>query len=100
MVNFVIGLLGSILSIQDASCTGQILYIDGVQAYRKDTAVGAHGDLRLEGLPFAPGQPVEVLVISKTPGSPTVGGRSLRDSVLDFREPFEPVAGEDWDALL
>jgi hypothetical protein len=39
-------------------------------------------------------------VISKTAGSATAGGRSLRDSVLDFREPFEPVAGEDWDALL
>ena len=66
-----------------------------MQAYWKDTAIGAEGDLHLKGLPFAPSQPVEVLVISKTPGSPAVGGRSLRDSVLDFREPFEPVAGED-----
>ena len=79
--------------------TGQILYTDGVQAYWKDTAVGAEGDLHLEGLPFAPGQPVEVLVISKSAGSATAGGRNLRDSVLDFREPFEPVASEDWDAL-
>lgn len=67
-----------------------------MQAFWKDAAVGAQGDLRLEGLPFEPGQPVEVLVISKTVAT---AGRSLRDSVLDFRDPFEPVAGEDWDAL-
>jgi hypothetical protein len=70
-----------------------------VQAFWQDAAVGAEGDLRLEGLPFAPGQPVEVLVISKSAGSATAGGRNLRDSVLDFREPLEPVAGEDWDVL-
>jgi hypothetical protein len=70
-----------------------------VQAFWKDAAVGAQGDLRLEGLPFAPGEPVEVLVLSKTAGSAEAGGRSLRNSVLDFREPFGPVAGEDWDAL-
>jgi hypothetical protein len=53
----------------------------------------------LEGLPFEPGQPVDVLVVSKTAGSMTVEGRSLRDSVLEYREPLEPVASEDWDAL-
>jgi hypothetical protein len=53
----------------------------------------------LEGLPFEPGQPVEVLVVSKTAGSATAGDRSLRESVLEFREPLEPVATEDWDAL-
>jgi hypothetical protein len=53
----------------------------------------------LQGLPFAPGEPVEVLVISKTAGSAAAGGQSLRNSVLDFRDPFDPVAGEDWDAM-
>jgi len=38
-------------------------------------------------------------VVSKSAGSPAAGGRSLRESVLEFREPLEPVAGEDWDAL-
>ena len=33
-----------------------------MQAYWRDTSVGAQGDLRLDGLPFAPGEPVEVLV--------------------------------------
>ena len=70
-----------------------------MQAFWKNTAVGAQGDLRLEGLPFEPGQPVEVLVISKPVGSAAAAGASLRDSVLEFRDPLEPVAPEDWDAL-
>ena len=70
-----------------------------MQAHWRETKVGEHGDLLLKGLPFEPGQPVEVLVVSKTAGSTVTGGRSLRDSVLEFREPLEPVASEDWDAL-
>ena len=77
----------------------QILYNEGVQAHWRETTVGEHGELVLEGLPFEPGQPVEVLVVSKPAGVTTAGGRSLRDSVLEFREPLEPVATEDWDAL-
>ena len=73
--------------------------LKGVQAHWRETTVGEHGELVLEGLPFEPGQPVDVLVVSKTAGSTTGGGRSLRDSVLEFREPLEPVAGEDRDAL-
>lgn len=77
----------------------RILYTESVQAHWTETTVGEHGELVLEGVPFAPGQPVEVLVVSKTAGSTSAGGRSLRDSVIEFREPLEPVAGEDWDAL-
>ena len=78
--------------------TAKILYTEGVQAHWIETTVGEHGELVLEGLPFEPGQPVEVLVMSKTTGS-RAGGRSLRDSVIEFHEPLEPVASEDWDAL-
>jgi len=71
-----------------------------VQAQWRETTVGEHGELVLQNLPFAPGQPVEVLVVSKTAEPAAAGGRSLRDSVFEFREPLEPVASEDWDALL
>ena len=76
-----------------------ILYTESVQAHWTETTVGKHGELVLETVPFEPGQPVEVLVVSKTAGSTSVGGRSLRDSVLEFHAPLEPVASEDWDAL-
>jgi len=70
-----------------------------VEAHWRETTVGEHGELVLEGLPFAPGQPVDVLVVSKAAASPTTGRRSLQGSVLEFHEPLEPVASEDWDAL-
>jgi len=70
-----------------------------VQAHWRESTVGEHGELVLEGLPFEPGHAVEVLVVSKAAGSSVAGGRGLRDSVLEFRDPLEPVAGEDWDAL-
>ena len=70
-----------------------------VQAHWTETTVGKRGELVLEGVPFEPGQPVEVLVVSKAEGSTPAGGRSLRDSVVEFHEPLDPVASEDWDAL-
>ena len=69
-----------------------------MQAHWRETTVGEHGELVLDGLPFEPGQPVEVLVMSKTTGL-RAEGRSLRDSVIEFHEPLEPVASEDWDTL-
>lgn len=77
----------------------RILYNEAVQAHWRETTVGEHGKLVLEGLPFEPGQPVEVLVVSKAAGLATAGDGSLRGSVIEFREPFEPVASDDWDAL-
>jgi hypothetical protein len=77
----------------------QIFYTGGVEAHWRETIVGERGELVLEGLPFDPGQVVEVLVVSKTAGSNAAAGPSLRHSVLEYREPLEPVAGEDWDAL-
>ena len=74
-------------------------YTEGVQAHWRETTAGERGELVLEGLPYEPGQPVEVLAMSKPAASSTTGDRSLRDSVLEFREPLEPVAREDWDAL-
>jgi len=77
----------------------QILYTEGVEAHWRETTVGEHGELVLEGLPFEPGQSVDVLVVSKTARSTAAGSRSLRGSVLEFHEPLEPVASNDWDAL-
>lgn len=76
-----------------------MLYTEGVQAHWQETTVGEHGELVLEGLPFEAGQRVDVLVVSKSEGPSMMAGQSLRDSVLEYREPLEPVAGEDWDAL-
>ena len=54
----------------------------------------------MRGLPFDPGECVEVLVISKTAGSNSATHGDLRGSVLQYSDPLEPVASDDWDALL
>ena len=77
----------------------RIFYTEGVEAHWRKTTVGEHGELVLDGLPFEPGQPVEVLVVSKSAGPTTATDGSLRNSVLEFREPSEPVGSDDWDAL-
>jgi len=63
-----------------------------VEARWIEATVGEHGELILENLPFKPGQPVEVLVVSRI--GPSSGGKTatLRDSVLEYLDPFEPVA--------
>ena len=80
-----------------AKCV-QILYTEGVEAHWIEATIVERGKLILEDLPFAAGQDVEVLVL---PGrAPSPGGQieTLRDSVLEYRDPFDPVASEDWEA--
>ena len=77
----------------------EIFYTESVQTHWRQTTVGEHGYLVLEDLPLEAGQPVEVLVIPKNVGLEMTGDRSLRGSVFEYHEPFESVAGEDWEAL-
>jgi len=68
-----------------------------VEAYWIDAKIGDHGELVLENLPFPPGHRVEVLVVpAPLNGAPH---KILRDSVVEYHDPFEPVAGPDWEAL-
>jgi hypothetical protein len=69
-----------------------------VEAHWIEATVREHGKLILEDLPFAPGETVEVLVLSGKPPSPGGRVKTLWDSVLEYRDPFEPVASEDWEA--
>jgi len=59
-----------------------------VQAHWRETTVGEHGDLLLEGLSFDAGQRVAVLVIPKGAESTAAANRSLRYSVLEYRGPL------------
>jgi hypothetical protein len=68
-----------------------------VGAHHIDASVGEHGELVLRNLPFAPGQAVEVLVVPKRAPLNGVQSRTLRDSVIEYRDPFAPVADEDWE---
>lgn len=78
---------------------GRISYTWNVQAHWRESIVGEHGELLLAGLPFDPGQLVEVLVVSRKTPSTAVPGRTLRGSVLEYHDPLDPVASDEWDAL-
>jgi hypothetical protein len=54
------------------------------------------GRLRLDHLPFAEGQSVQVFVLAK---APTADRYPLRGTVLQYEGPTAPVAVEDWAAL-
>jgi hypothetical protein len=75
-------------------------YTEGVEAHRTEATIGEHGTLLLQNLQFEPGQPVEVLVVSKPNIEAEEPSNVLLGSVLEYRDPFEPVAGEEWEALL
>jgi hypothetical protein len=69
-----------------------------VEAHWIEATIVERGKLILEDLPFAPGQTVEVLVLSRRPPSTDGQIKTLRDSVLEYRDPFQPVASDDWEA--
>ena len=74
-----------------------MLYTESVEVHRTEATIGEHGTLVLENLPFEPGQPVEVLVLSRRAPSQARETCTLRGSVLEYHHPFEPVANEDWE---
>lgn len=65
------------------------------QAYRAEVTVSEDGSVSLKGLPFRPGELVEVIVLTR--GLPVRERAPLRGSVRRYTDPTEPVAGEDWD---
>jgi hypothetical protein len=76
-----------------------LAYTEGAEAHRTEATIGGHGTLLLQNLPFEPGQPVEVLVVSRQRTEAEETSRSLLGSVLEYRDPFQPVADEEWEAL-
>ena len=56
-----------------------------------------NGQLRLDHLPFAKGQAVQVFVSVTKPY--TADRYLMRGTVLKYENPTAPVAVEDWEAL-
>ena len=55
--------------------------------------------MTLDHLPFEAGETVEIIVLAN-PKTPFDQSRSaLYGTVIEYHEPFEPVAAADWDAL-
>lgn len=68
-----------------------------MKAYRTEKRVTANGALQLEALPFTAGELVEVIVLSRD--EPGAERSPVRGQVLEYIDPTEPVALDDWEAL-
>jgi hypothetical protein len=70
-----------------------------MQAYRVETVMPPNGELHLKQLPFRPGEIVEVIVLARSPLANTINPFPLKNTVLKYEEPTEPVAVDDWAVL-
>lgn len=68
-------------------------------AYRTITTISRDGVIQLETLPFPAGSVVEIIVLANEAGENSPAYHILRDSVIKYDSPFEPVAQEDWEAM-
>lgn len=70
-----------------------------MQTMRVEATVSKSGELQLKGLPFRPGEKVEVIVLPLHRLKAAAGRSSLKNTVLKYEDPTQPVAEQDWDAL-
>jgi hypothetical protein len=69
-----------------------------MQAHRIETTIGQDKTLTLENLPFYSGEQVEVIILSRSrneSGNPY----PLRGTPVQYTDPTEPVAQEDWEVI-
>lgn len=68
-------------------------------AIHLQTVVGRDGTLTLRDLPLLAGHMVEVLVRDRAPARTSASNRyPLRGTAVEYKDPFDSVAEEDWDA--
>ena len=70
-----------------------------MKAYRVEKQIAANGELKLSGLPFKEGDKVEVIILLDETGSYPVVPSPLSGKVIEYLDPTEPVAEEDWELL-
>lgn len=69
-----------------------------MQAYITEADVKEGGCLELKGLPFSFEDHVEVIIMRKT-DKKFDNKYPLRNTLVKYDKPFEPVAESDWDVL-
>jgi hypothetical protein len=68
-----------------------------MQAHRIETTVQQDGKLVIQDIPFQAGDVVEVIILS-VPKLRTQDKYPLQGTVLEYLNPTEPVASDDWEA--
>lgn len=71
-----------------------------LQACRIETTLTQNGTLTLDHLPFLAGETVEVIVLPNALLPSSQDRYPLRGTPVQYQEPTEPVAEQEWEALL
>lgn len=66
-------------------------------AHRVETTVELDGTLILKNLPFHSGEQVEVIVLPQSNKTSEQNKYSLRGTAVQYIDPTEPVAHDDWE---
>ena len=69
-----------------------------MEPFHAETTVRSDRSVTVADLPYAAGQPVEVIVVPHPASSATSPSESLRGLPLTYVDPTEPVGAEDWEA--
>jgi hypothetical protein len=70
-----------------------------MRAYRVEKVVSQGGIVQLEALPFPAGEVVEIIILARERTANRNHRHSLKDTVIKYEDPTEPVAQDDWDVL-
>jgi hypothetical protein len=68
-----------------------------MNAHRVEATLESDGKLTLSELPFQAGDTVEVIILARTAESDGRRQYPLRGKPVEYREPTEPVARDDWE---
>ena len=69
-----------------------------MKAYRIETKIAANGALTLNALPFQEGEEVEVIILPSKTKTHTIPTSPVCGKVIEYVDPTEPVAQDDWEA--
>ncbi len=70
-----------------------------MQTYRVEATVSDNGTLLINKLPFQAGDKVEVIVRSREPEANKMSPYPLRNTPIQYIDPFESIAEDAWDSL-
>jgi hypothetical protein len=70
-----------------------------LQAHRIETTLTQDGQLTLDHLPFRAGETVEVVVRTNPAENQAQDRGLLHGTVIEYLDPFAPVAEADWEVL-
>lgn len=70
-----------------------------MQTLHFETTVPKNREIKLNLSPFRPGEQVEVIVLSRKPVEMGVEDFPLKNTVIKYINPTNPVSENDWNVL-